>query len=79
MAAATLQPDLAGKIAFRWRRKRNDRHGGGQLVAVAHPHRIRLADLQDIDMQKARIDANTRQFLRGSLANNVLLLSLIHI
>ena len=73
LPAAPVLPDLAGKIAFRWRRKRNDRHGGGQLVAVAHPHRIRLADLQDIDMQKARIDANTRQFLRGSLANNVLL------
>ena len=64
---------LAASIAFRWRRKRNDKHGGGQLVAVVHPHRIRLSDLQDIDLQKARIDANTRQFLHGKPANNVLL------
>lgn len=34
---------------------------------------IRLADLLWIDDQKARIDANTRQFLAGLPANNVLL------
>jgi predicted AAA+ superfamily ATPase len=40
---------------------------------VLHPHQIRLADLQDIDDKKARIVANTRQFLNGKRANNVLL------
>ena len=69
LPATTSLPDLAGHIAFRWRR----RHNRGQMVPVHHPHRIRLADLQDIDAQKARIDANTRQFLDGKLANNGLL------
>ncbi len=67
--ATTSPPDLAEHSAFRWRRL----HNRGQVVPVHHPHRIRLADLQDIDAQKARIDANTRQFLDGKLANNVLL------
>ncbi|MCX7627977.1 MAG: ATP-binding protein [Methylophilaceae bacterium] len=51
--------------AWRWR--------GGGLKAVAHPRHVRLADLQGIDPQKAAIDRNTRQFLRGLPANNVLL------
>ncbi|WP_172204949.1 ATP-binding protein [Niveibacterium sp. COAC-50] len=55
--------------AHRWR----SRNGRGWLEPVHHPHRIRLADLQDIEDQKARCDANTRQFVRGGRANNVLL------
>jgi len=55
--------------AYRWRR----RNGGGRLEAVHHPHRIRLADLQGIAEQKARIERNTRQFVEGRSANNVLL------
>jgi predicted AAA+ superfamily ATPase len=55
--------------AFRWRRQQ----GRAFLQAVAHPHRIRLADLQDIDAQKELLVANTRQFLRGLPCNNVLL------
>lgn len=61
--------DWSASIAFRWRR----RHGRGQLLPVAHPHGIRLDDLQDVDRQKALVDANTRQFVRGLTANNVLL------
>jgi predicted AAA+ superfamily ATPase len=34
---------------------------------------MRLQDLHDIDEQKARIDANTRQFVSAQPANNVLL------
>ena len=34
---------------------------------------IRLADLHDIDDQKARAVANTRQFVAGQPANNMLL------
>jgi predicted AAA+ superfamily ATPase len=56
-------------IAFRWRK----RHGRGFLEAVAHPHQIRLEDLQGVDEQKARIEQNTRQFVAGGSANNVLL------
>src|SRR5205807_1112940 len=55
------------------------REGGGKrgergyLHAVMHPHVIRLDDLVAIDEQKRVIDANTRQFLAGLPANNVLL------
>jgi len=55
--------------AFRWRK----RAGRGHLEAVRHPHVIRLADLVAIDEQKKAIDANTRQFVAGLPANNVLL------
>ena len=62
-------PDWNDAIAFRWR----TRNGRGWLQAVRHPHPIRLADLNNIDEQKARIVANTRQFVAGRPANNVLL------
>ncbi len=65
---ALPQPDWKAP-AYRWRRK----NGRGFLQAVAQPHPIRLKDLQDIDDQKQRIVANTRQFLAGRPANNVLL------
>ena len=66
---APLPPDWKSAIAFRWR----TRNGRGWLQAVRHPHPIGLADLKDIDDQKARIVANTRQFVAGQPANNVLL------
>ena len=62
-------PDWSAAIAFRWRKN----SGRGWLQAVRHPHPIRLADLNNIDDQKARITANTRQFVAGKSANNVLL------
>jgi predicted AAA+ superfamily ATPase len=55
--------------AFRWRK----RAGRGHLQAIRHPHAIRLDDLVAIDAQKRAIDANTRQFVAGLPANNVLL------
>jgi uncharacterized protein len=55
--------------AFRWRK----RAGRGHLQAVRHPHVIRIDDLVAIDAQKEAIDANTRQFVAGVPANNVLL------
>jgi predicted AAA+ superfamily ATPase len=55
--------------AFRWR-KRGDR---GYLQAVMHPRTVRLDDLVAIDEQKRAIDGNTRQFVAGLPANNVLL------
>ena len=61
--------DWSASTAFRWRR----RQGRGMLVSVRNPHRIMLDDLQDVDRQKALIDANTRQFVHGQPANNVLL------
>jgi len=61
-------PDWSA-TAFRWRK----RAGRGFLQAVRHPHAIRLDDLVAIDAQKDAIDANTRQFVAGLPANNVLL------
>ncbi|MBS4097123.1 MAG: ATP-binding protein, partial [Sulfuricella sp.] len=61
--------DWDAAIAFRWRR----RNGRGELLAVRHPHRIDLKDLHGVDDQKKRIDRNTRQFVAGKSANNVLL------
>jgi uncharacterized protein len=56
-------------IAFRWRK----RNGHGALEAVRHVHRIGLADLCGIDGQKKVVEQNTRQFVEGHPANNVLL------
>lgn len=64
-----VAPDWDGAIAFRWRR----RNGRGVIEALARPHGIRLKDLRGIEEQKRRIDQNTRQFLAGQGANNVLL------
>ncbi len=63
------EPDFAGVIAFRWRR----RGGRSLLQPVAHPHGIQLEDLQDIDRQRDLVQQNTLQFVRGLPANNVLL------
>ncbi|WP_345793125.1 ATP-binding protein [Thauera sp. JM12B12] len=62
-------PDWEAAVAFRWQR----RNGRVALRPVLAPHRITLADIQDVDDQKARIDRNTRQFIAGRRANNVLL------
>ncbi|HWV15673.1 MAG TPA: ATP-binding protein [Cellvibrio sp.] len=55
--------------AFRWRGLSNK----GYLQAVAQPHRVALESLQNVDMQKQAIVANTAQFVAGHPANNVLL------
>ena len=62
-------PDWAKVTAARWRK----RGGRGYLQAVAHPHAIRMDDLVAIDDQKHAIERNTRQFVAGLPANNVLL------
>ena len=62
-------PDFARDRAFRWRK----RNGRGYFQGIAHPHGIRLRDLQGIDRQKGLADQNTQQFVRGLPANNVLL------
>jgi predicted AAA+ superfamily ATPase len=55
--------------ACRWLK----RQGRGAFVPVKTLFPIALADLSGIDAQKARILANTRQFVAGRPANNVLL------
>ena len=69
LAPQPMSPDWQTAIAYRWR----NQNGRGYLKPVAHPHRIRLADLRGIDEQKKIIDRNTRQFVAGQAANNVLL------
>ena len=64
--------DWNASVAFRWRR-RGGLDGGGRLEPVRHVHRMRLADLQGIGAQIAKVEQNTRQFLAGRPANNVLL------
>lgn len=66
--APAAAPDWRA-IAYRWR----SLAGRGWLEAVGKPHLIRLADLVGIEEQKAAIDRNTRQFVHGLPANNVLL------
>lgn len=69
LPAAQPEPDWQTAIAFRWRRLGNS----GFIQPVTQPHRITLDALCGIDEQKQRIDQNTRQFVQGFSANNVLL------
>jgi predicted AAA+ superfamily ATPase len=62
-------PDWDSAVAFRWRR----RNGRAELQAVRHPHRVQLKALRGVEEQKKSIDRNTRQFVAGRPANNVLL------
>jgi len=64
-SASGSAPDWDAAHAFRWEQ--------GRLVAVKHPHRIGLTDLLGIDRQKQFIGQNTKQFVQGRPANNVLL------
>jgi uncharacterized protein len=63
-------PDWSASVAFRYRKRSS---GHGTLEPVRHVAQMRLADLQEIDGQKERIQRNTLQFVQGLPANNVLL------
>ena len=64
--------DWGASIAFRWRRAAGP-NGRGWLQPVKHVHRMKLSDLQGIGPQIAKVDQNTKQFMDGRPANNVLL------
>jgi predicted AAA+ superfamily ATPase len=66
---AIPDPDWRKVTAARWRKQ----GGRSYLQGVAHPHAIKLGDLVAVDEQKQAIDRNTRQFVAGLPANNVLL------
>ncbi len=66
---STADPDWTKIVAARWRK----RAGRGFLQPVPHPHAVALDALVAIDAQKDAIDRNTRQFVAGLPANNVLL------
>ncbi|MYM82391.1 DUF815 domain-containing protein [Duganella sp. FT50W] len=67
---AAPQPQWERGYAFRWRQRAN---GPSYLQAVTQVSDIALNDLQHIGPQKAQIEQNTRQFVAGKPANNVLL------
>ncbi len=69
LPATDLAVDWKRVTAARWRK----RAGRGYLQPVAHPHLIDGDALVAIDAQKKIIDRNTRQFVAGVPANNVLL------
>lgn len=58
-------PDWSAAHAFRWEQ--------GRLVEVQHLHQIHLSDLLGINEQRHLVEQNTRQFVQGRPANNVLL------
>ena len=64
--------DWNAAIAFRWR-KRRGKDAAGFLQPIVHRSAIALDDLHHVDAQRQQIEQNTRQFLEGRPANNVLL------
>ncbi|WP_426112100.1 ATP-binding protein [Massilia sp. PWRC2] len=67
--APPAAPDCQRSFAFRWKK----RNGHGTLAPVAHVAAIEFDDLHNIGPQKRQIEQNTRQFVTGRPANNVLL------
>jgi hypothetical protein len=65
---AQPEPDW-NALAWRWRKK----NGQGFLQVVTHPHQLKLQDFLGIEAQKKTVVQNTRQFVQGLPANNVLL------
>ncbi len=66
-AASPVPLDWKTARAARWSAQ------SGRLKPILHPQRVTLRDLLAIDEQKQRVDVNTRQFVAGRPANNVLL------
>jgi predicted AAA+ superfamily ATPase len=69
LPAPAAQPDWNGAVAFRW----VSRGGRKQLVPVRKLASIAYDDLIGIDDQKRKVERNTRQFVQGKPANNVLI------
>jgi hypothetical protein len=69
LPAPTKPINWQGSIAFRWRKQSSQ----GRIEPVGSVHRILLKDLRGIDEQKHLVEQNTKQFVEGYPANNVLL------
>ncbi|MBZ2208804.1 ATP-binding protein [Massilia soli] len=65
------EPDWKRSFAFRWRKRTSG--GASYLQPVTHVSSIGFDDLHNIANQKRQIEQNTRQFVQGRPANNVLL------
>ncbi len=63
-------PDFGEYAAFRWERHGD---GSGHIEAVLNPHFFNLDDLVGVDDIRDAVVRNTRQFVSGKPANNVLL------
>ncbi|GAB4205516.1 MAG: ATP-binding protein [Tibeticola sp.] len=63
-------PDWSAAVAWRYRKRAS---GHGVLEPVHQLATIHLEDLREIDAQREKIVRNTRQFVEGRPANNVLL------
>ena len=73
MPRQLTEDDWKSSVAFRWRRKDTLFGKLGYLQAVKHTSNISFDDLQHIDRQKDQIYSNTKHFVDGRPANNVLL------
>ena len=73
MPQSLTESDWQSAVAFRWRRKDTLLGKLGYLQTVKHTSAISFADLQHIDRQKDQIYKNTKHFVDGKPANNVLL------
>jgi predicted AAA+ superfamily ATPase len=62
--------DWGASTAFRYRKRGQ---AFGAIEPVRHVATIRLPELREVEPQKERLVANTRQFVAGRPANNVLL------
>lgn len=70
LPALETEPDWHAATAFRWRKRAGQ---AGRLEPVRHLAPLTLDDLHNISRQKQQIEQNTRQFVAGHPANNVLL------
>ncbi|MBI1284134.1 MAG: DUF815 domain-containing protein [Thiobacillus sp.] len=70
---ARLDPPVLSSADWKTVRAARWSAQSGGLKPIRHPQRVALKDLLAIDEQKRCIDANTRQFVAGKPANNVLL------
>ena len=61
--------DWKAAVAFRWRKM----NGRGWLQPVPRLSQIQLSNLQGVERQRKIMEQNTRQFVEGLPANNVLL------
>lgn len=62
-------PDWSAHTAFRYRKRGTHAY----LQPIDHPHLIAFDELVQIDVQRDKIMRNTRQFVAGGMANNILL------
>lgn len=69
-ASGIVAPDWSSSTAFRYRKRLS---GQARLEPVRHVALMRLGDVREVDSQKDKIVRNTRRFVEGLPANNVLL------